>query len=120
MCGGLTGAGCSPCATQFAAASSASSVPVTGAKGKSFMKKPIKYTDDFGEMSGRLIVVKDDFLPPPEAFAKAVRKVKITLNVSPSSVAQFKRAADRTGNKYQTLMRQVLDTYAERLEKSTR
>ncbi len=74
------------------------------------MKKKIKYTD---EPLGRLRVVKD-FLPPPKELAFREEGVKVTMTLSKSSVEYFKRVAKKYRTPYQTMIRRLIDAYAER------
>lgn len=71
------------------------------------MKKRIKYTDEPMELK-----VIDDFLPPPEKLAIKEESIKVTITLSKSSVEFFKRHAKNQHNKYQKMIRQVLDHYA--------
>jgi len=74
------------------------------------MKKRIIYTD---EPLGRLRVI-EDFLPPPAELAVREEGVKVTMTLSKSSVAYFKRAAHKYGAPYQTMIRRLIDAYAAR------
>jgi uncharacterized protein (DUF4415 family) len=56
----------------------------------------------------------DDFLPSPEYFAKSLAKEKISLNVDRLAVDRFRAYAEAHGVKYQSLMNQVLSSYAEK------
>lgn len=74
------------------------------------MKKKIRYTD---EPLGELSVVRD-FLPPPQELAFREEGVKVTMTLSKSSVAFFKKAARKYGTPYQTMIRRLIDAYATR------
>jgi predicted DNA binding CopG/RHH family protein len=74
------------------------------------MKKKIKYTD---EPLGKLRVVRD-FLPPPEELAFKEEGVKVTMTLSRSSVAFFKKAAQKYHTPYQKMIRRLIDAYAAR------
>ncbi|MFZ5807469.1 MAG: CopG family transcriptional regulator [Verrucomicrobiota bacterium] len=76
------------------------------------MKRKIRYTDDQGEVVGRLKVIPD-FLPSPQELASGMDHEKITLNVSRRSLNFFKSAARKTGVKYQRLMRAAIDSYVD-------
>ena len=76
------------------------------------MKRKIRYTDDQGEIRGKLKIV-EDFLPSPEELAAEFNHEKITLNVSRKSLDFFRTAARKNGVKYQQLMRAALDSYAK-------
>ena len=72
------------------------------------MKKKIKYTD---EKIGRIKII-EDFLPKPEDLILKEKNVKITLNLSKSSVDYFKKIAVKHGSQYQKVIRNLLDKYA--------
>lgn len=74
------------------------------------MKKKIKYTD---EPLGKVSVVRD-FLPPPEELAFREEGVKVTMTLSKSSVAFFKKAAQKYHTPYQKMIRRLIDAYASR------
>ena len=71
------------------------------------MKKKIKYSD---EKIGEVEVVKD-FLPKPEELVFKEETVKVTLNLSRSSVEFFKKIARQHGSQYQKVIRNLLDRY---------
>jgi len=72
------------------------------------MKKKIKYNN---EKIGKIKIVKD-FLPTPENLILKDDTIKITLNLSKSSVAFFKEIAQKHGSRYQKVIRSLLDRYA--------
>lgn len=72
------------------------------------MKKRIKYTN---EKIGKVEVVKD-FLPRPEELIFKQDSVKVTLNLSKSSVEFFKKVAGTHGSRYQKVIRELLDSYS--------
>ncbi|MFH0948486.1 MAG: CopG family transcriptional regulator [Elusimicrobiota bacterium] len=74
------------------------------------MKSKIKYTE---EPMGELRVVKD-FLPPPEDISVSDEKVKVTVYLNKSNVDFFKRKAQKYHTKYQTMICNLLNTYALR------
>ncbi len=78
-----------------------------GGKGKKFMKKRIKYTD---EPMGKVRVVSD-FLPSPEELALKDETVKITIALSKASVDFFKNEAKKYNTQYQKMIRRLLDEY---------
>lgn len=82
--------------------------PFWRGKGNRFMKKKIKYTN---EKIGRIEVVKD-FLPSPDELAFKESNVKVTLNLSKSSVEFFKQLAKDHGSQYQKVIRDLLDGYS--------
>jgi predicted DNA binding CopG/RHH family protein len=71
------------------------------------MKKKINYTD---EKIGKIKIVKD-FLPKPEELILKEKNVKVTLNLSKSSVDYFKKIAVKHGSQYQKVIRNLLDEY---------
>lgn len=73
------------------------------------MKKKIKYTD---ENIGKVKIIKD-FLPKPEELVLKEKNIKVTLNLSKSSVDYFKKVAVKHGSQYQKVIRKLLDRYAE-------
>lgn len=78
-----------------------------GEKGNRYMKKKIKYSDE------HIVDVKvvKDFLPRPEELIFKEDTVKITLNLSKSSVDFFKDVAQKHGSQYQKVIRNLLDSY---------
>ena len=62
---------------------------------------------------GKLTKINDD-LPPPSELAKPIQAVRITIQVSKSSVDYFKKNARKYHTKYQSMIREVLDTYVSR------
>ena len=71
------------------------------------MKKKIKYSD---EKIGKVKIVKD-FLPEPKDLVLKNDTVKVTLNLSRSSVEFFKGIAKKHGSQYQKVIRNLLDRY---------
>ena len=78
-----------------------------GEKGSRFMKKKIKYSN---EELGKVEVIKD-FLPKPEDLVFKEDTVKVTLNLSKSSIEFFKEIAQKHGSQYQKVIRNLLDNY---------
>jgi len=74
------------------------------------MKKKIKYKN---ERIGKIEVVRD-FLPRPEELALKENNVKVTLNLSKSSIDFFKEVAKKNGSQYQKVIRNLLDQYSSR------
>jgi predicted DNA binding CopG/RHH family protein len=72
------------------------------------MKKKIKYSN---EKIGKVEVVKD-FLPKPEDLIFKENTVKVTLNLSKSSIEFFKEIAQKHGSQYQKVIRNLLDKYS--------
>jgi len=82
-------------------------VPVIGEKEKIYMKDKIKYTDEPMEN----VEVVEDFLPPPDELAFREETVKVTLELSRSSVEYFKKEAALHDTPYQRMIRRLLDEY---------
>ena len=78
------------------------------------MKPKIKYSE---EPMGNLRVVQD-FLPPPEQLILNEDHRKITISLKRSSIDFFKRQAKKHKTSYQKMIREVLDRYASRYEKT--
>ena len=90
-------------------ASSGSLAPDIGVEINESMSEKIKYTD---EPLGKLRVVLD-FLPSPEELAFRDDTVKVTIALSKSSIAFFKREAKKHNTQYQKMIRRLLDAYTE-------
>lgn len=60
------------------------------------MKKKIKYSN---EEIGKVEIVKD-FLPKPEDLVFKEDTIKVTLNLSKSSIEFFKEIAQKHGSQY--------------------
>ncbi|MFA5156313.1 MAG: CopG family transcriptional regulator [Candidatus Omnitrophota bacterium] len=73
------------------------------------MRKKNEYDENMP--IGKLTRVKD-FLPPPEELIFPEESAKITISLSRKSIEFFKRAARQHHQKYQCMIRQVLDLYA--------
>ena len=71
------------------------------------MKKKITYTD---EPMDNVKVVRD-FMPSPEELAFREETVKVTLQLSRSSVDYFKQEAQIHHTPYQRMIRRLLDEY---------
>lgn len=72
-------------------------------------KKEINYTD---EPIGTIKMVKD-FLPTPDELVLKEETVKVTLSLTRDSVDFFKNFADKNHTHYQTMIRELVDKYAE-------
>lgn len=80
---------------------------VIGEKESISMKKKIKYSN---EKIGKVEIV-DDFLPSPEELVFKEDTIKVTLNLSKSSIDFFKDLAKKHGSQYQKVIRNLLDNY---------
>jgi len=72
------------------------------------MKKKIIYTN---KKLGKVKVVKN-FLPKPEELVFKEDNVKVTINLSKSSLDFFKKLAKQHGSQYQKVIRNLLDSYS--------
>lgn len=72
------------------------------------MRKKIKYSN---EKIGKVEVIKD-FLPKPEDLVFKEKTVKVTLNLSKSSIEFFKEVAQKHGSQYQKVIRNLLNKYS--------
>lgn len=87
--------------------------PGFGEKENRSMKKKTKYTN---ERIGKIEVVKD-FLPSPDKLVFKEENVKVTLNLSKSSIDFFKKIAKENGSQYQKVIRNLLDLYSSHYSK---
>ena len=65
---------------------------------------------------GRLTRIKD-VLPPPEKLVVPEDTIKVTLLLSKSSIQFFKQKAAQHRTKYQRMLRELVDRYAEQFSK---
>lgn len=79
------------------------------------MKKKIKYTDfpPGDEPIGELVRI-DDIFPRPEDLVFKKDNKKVTIALSNSSIAFFKREAKKHQTQYQKMIRNLLDEYVAR------
>jgi len=75
---------------------------------KDRIKKPL-YTN---EQIGKINIVKD-FLPAPEELVLKDTNIKVTLNLSKTSVDFFKALAEKNKSQYQKVIRNLLDRYTQ-------
>ena len=76
--------------------------------------KKTNYTDapaDVGRAIKQSVIIKD-FLPPPEQLVLKEENIKVTLELSRRSVSLFKTYAHKRGVKYQRMIRNLVDQYA--------
>jgi predicted DNA binding CopG/RHH family protein len=82
--------------------------------------KKIKYTKappDIKEAIEQSEIV-EDFLPSPDKLVYKEDNIKVTLQLSKKSVTLFKRYAKKKGYRYQRMIRNLIDQYANKaLEK---
>ena len=65
---------------------------------------------------GKLTRMKD-VLPPPEKLVVPEETIKVTLLLSKSSIRFFKQQATQHRTKYQRMLRELVDRYAEQFSK---
>ena len=78
------------------------------------MKIKKKYSN---EPIGKIKIVKD-FLPSPDELVLKEETVKVTLMLSKSSIDYFKKEAKKQHAPYQTMIRNLLDKYADHYPES--
>ncbi|MCL2223460.1 MAG: BrnA antitoxin family protein [Defluviitaleaceae bacterium] len=84
------------------------------------MKDAIEYTDapeDITESLERGVIVPNFPITPQGVAEFAARRTKkqISIYLSVETIEKFKGAAQKDGNRYQTMISNVLDTYAVQL-----
>ena len=82
------------------------------------MKKEIKYTKVPKEIEESLTraTIIPNFAPLPEQVEKFVAKrakKTVSIYLSVETIEKFKEAAKKEGNRYQTMISNVLDTYTQ-------
>jgi predicted DNA binding CopG/RHH family protein len=80
------------------------------------MSKEIIYTDAPEQISDAIIKgeVIRDFLPAPDQLVRKEPKVKITITLNRRSVDFYKQSAKKNNVKYQTMINEILDLYAQK------
>lgn len=80
------------------------------------MKKKTIYTKAPDDLSNSLnsAEIVSDFLPPPDQLVSKNKKIKITISLNSRSVEFFKKNAKKHNVKYQTMINEVLDQYAQK------
>ena len=84
-----------------------------------FMKGKTKYRNApkrVAEAIAEAEVVKD-FLPSPDKLVFKENTVKITLSLSQKSIEFFKAKAKQNNVPYQTMIKRLVDLYAEQHQK---
>lgn len=74
-------------------------------------RKTVRYTDDKGEIIGKLQRVADDLPSPDELAGNTGKQTKVTLALDDSAIAFFKREASRRKTSYQRMIRNLLRAY---------
>ena len=86
-----------------------------GERGKTFMEKNIRYTDEPIEN----VKIVEDFLPSPEDLVFKDKTIKVTIALSKSSVDYFKKVAKLYNTQYQKMIRRLLDEYVSKQKKAS-
>jgi uncharacterized protein (DUF4415 family) len=76
----------------------------------------VRYTDapdDINEALDHAVVI-EDFLPSPEEFILRAKKEKITISIDKHSLDLYKAYAKKHDAKYQTMINDVLGSYADK------
>ena len=76
------------------------------------MKKHIHYTN---EPIGDIKIVKD-FLPSPEELVFKRKSIKVTMALDKESVDFFKKIAQRNHVPYQTMIRNLINSYVAKYQ----
>lgn len=79
------------------------------------MKKKIKY-ENAPEGTGESILsskVMENILPAPDKLVKKEETVKVTISLSQKSVSFFKERAEKQGVPYQSMIKSLIDKYAD-------
>ena len=76
------------------------------------MKRKDK-TKDLNEPQGKLTPIPD-FLPAPDQLLPSDETIKITIALDSKTLKFFKGYANKSGLKYQRLIREVLKGYARK------
>ena len=82
------------------------------------MKKELEYTDAPEDversLENALIVPNFDLSPESvREFAEGRAKKPISIYLSVETIEKFKKAAKKSGGRYQTMISDVLDTYTQ-------
>jgi hypothetical protein len=77
--------------------------------------KEIVYTDAPPDVEAALDAGKiiPNFLPPPDQLVFKKAKQKVTIMLDRNTIDFFKRSAKENGVKYQTMINNLLDSYAQ-------
>lgn len=66
------------------------------------------------EQSLEEAIVTSDFLPSPDELVRKTEKEKITIAIDKRSLDLYKRYAKKHNAKYQTMINDVLGSYADK------
>lgn len=85
-----------------------------GAKASNFMKKrTVSYSDDKGEIIGKLRRIRDELPSLDEISGRAVRQTKVTIALDNDALSFFKREARRRNTSYQRMIRNLVRAYSQ-------
>ena len=77
-------------------------------------RSKVNYTDDKGEIKGKLRVIRPGELPDLDALLdKLPEKTKVTLELDNSALEFFKREAGKRNTSYQRMIRNLIRSYAQ-------
>jgi hypothetical protein len=84
------------------------------------MNKDAIYTDAPASLAESLTAgeIIPDFLPSPEQLVRRMSKTELTITLNSRSVEFYKQYAEAHHIKYQTMINEVLDIYAQRCQDS--
>jgi len=82
------------------------------------MKKTIEYTDGPEEIQNsfdRAVIVPNFDITPEGVREFAARRAKkpVSIYISVDTIEKFKKAAEKSGGRYQTMISDVLDVYTQ-------
>lgn len=80
------------------------------------MKKKTTYSNTPKDIARAIhsSLVVNDFLPPPDQLITKEDNSKVTILLSKKSISFFKEQSKKTGVPYQSMIKKVLDLYAEK------
>ncbi|MCG6154051.1 CopG family transcriptional regulator [Leptospira bandrabouensis] len=80
------------------------------------MKKKTNYTKSPNNISKAInsSLVMEDFLPPPDKLIVKEDNSKVTILLSKKSITFFKDQSKKSGVPYQSMIKRVLDLYADK------
>lgn len=91
-------------------------MPDFGEKERKFMKKKTNYSKTPKDISKAInsSVLINDFLPPPDKLITKEDNTKVTILLSKKSINFFKDQSKKSGVPYQSMIKKVLDLYADK------
>jgi len=76
-------------------------------------KRTVKYSDDHGEIIGKLHRIRDKLPSIDELTGGAVRQTKVTIALDDDALSFFKREARRRNTSYQRMIRNLVRAYSQ-------